>query len=104
MPSNCPKSFLEYNDCEDCTWKDGTDCWTDRKRFGRPVPLLNILTDDERLRLLEDNVKHTVEVTTIPRHLYDQQMTRLIEQGRNLTLLERTLKSHISNRKDKDYY
>ncbi len=94
MPQNCPNFNQRYNACLDCRNRHQNECWAN---FPIVEKLVDILTTEERLAILEDR-KETppVNIVTITHDDY-QQLQRLI------LMLKEKLESHIDKTKPKKY-
>jgi len=86
MPLNCPRNIPDYDACLDCRLRYENQC-----RANLPVSqnLADILTEEERISILENKRGTSVSIVTISHQDY-QQLQRLI-----LSLQEK-IETHIS--------
>ena len=92
MPLNCSRYMLKYNDCLDCRYRTKNECWANS-----PVSLklADILTNEERIAILEDRKEvPEVNIVTITHEDY-QQLQRLI------LILKEKVEKHVGETKKK---
>ena len=85
MPTNCPLHYDEPDACNDCRNRIDDKCWVYTLA---PVQISDILTDTERVAILEAKDKTPLNITTVP--LKDYQALQ-----RRVLLLEEKLNTHI---------
>ena len=93
MPLYCPKDRLKYNACLDCF-----DQWENKCHVNSPFTqnLADILTDDERISILEDKPVVPKEEIIMLTHEGYEGLQRSIKSLRNeVRFLKEKLESHI---------
>jgi len=103
MPINCPNAFPKYDDCANCRFRSGDECWWNTKL---PIKLSSILTIEERLSRLEDlqpyqRKEPSVEIIHTPG--YEEINNQIVNANKLANETRDALTKHISYKKRKSY-
>ncbi|GAG94086.1 unnamed protein product [marine sediment metagenome] len=106
-PINCTQGFLGYDACRGCRWLDGTFyCWPPPRNKGeKGTSIFEILTLNERICLIEDDLKDIV--TFLAEQPLPPNYKRLLDRVEQLTNktehIHQEFHTRTSTKKYKDY-